>query len=103
MLTRDMKRRHVKDIIARFSGTPHKAKHLLVTIRKMLHVAFDEEWIENDPTYKLSYRPEYKGWKAWTEAERAAFEARWPCSNSRTIYGLVLWLGNRRSDIARIP
>ncbi|MFC3076350.1 tyrosine-type recombinase/integrase [Shinella pollutisoli] len=103
MLVEDIKRRHIKDILARFSATPHKAKHLLVTIRKMLHVALDEEWIEVDPTYKLAYRPEYKGWRAWTEAEREAFEARWAIGTTpRTCYALALWLGNRRSDVAKV-
>lgn len=103
MRVRDMKRRHVKDILARFNATPHKAKHLLVTIRKMITVALDEEWIETDPTWKLSYRPEYVGWRAWTDAEREMFETRWPIgSTPRTAYGLALWLGNRRSDVARV-
>jgi integrase len=103
MRVRDMKRRHVKDILARFSATPHKAKHLLVTIRKMITVALDEEWIETDPTWKLSYRPEYKGWRAWTDAEREMFERRWTVGTTpRTAYGLALWLGNRRSDVARV-
>lgn len=103
MPVKDLKRRHVKDILARFSATPHKAKHLLVAIRKMIVVALDEEWIETDPTWKLSYRPEYVGWRAWTEAEREIFEARWPIgSTPRTAYGLALWLGNRRSDVARV-
>lgn len=103
MLVRDLKRRHVKEIIAHYFETPHKAKHMLVAIRKMIYVALDQEWIDNDPTYKLSYRPEYKGWRAWTADERLTFEARWPLgSAARTAYGLALWLGNRRSDIARI-
>lgn len=103
MLVRDCKRRHIKEILARFSNNPHKAKHLLVTIRKMISVALDEEWIETDPTWRLSYTPEYKGWRAWTDDERAKFEARWPPgTTARTAYGLALWLGNRRSDVARI-
>src|SRR5690606_31177362 len=90
-------------ILARFDATPHKAKHLLVAIRKMIAIGFDEEWIETDPTYKLNYRPDYVGWRAWTVEEQEKFEARWPVgSTPRTAYGLALWLGNRRSDIARI-
>ncbi|MBX5082125.1 tyrosine-type recombinase/integrase [Rhizobium lentis] len=102
-LVRDFRRRHIKAVIASQIETPHKAKHMLVAIRKMIYVALDEEWIEADPTYKLSYRPEYKGWRAWTEAERAQFEERWPVgSAARTCYGLALWLGNRRSDVSRL-
>ncbi len=107
MPMRHLKRRHVKDILSRFAATPHKAKHLLVTIRKMITVALDEEWIETDPTWKLSYRPDYVGWRAWTDDERRAFEARWPIGTTpRTAYGLALWLataircGARRMELA---
>ncbi|MBY5898043.1 phage integrase family protein [Rhizobium leguminosarum] len=102
-LVRDFRRRHIQSIIASLFETPHKAKHMLVAIRKMIYVALDEEWIEADPTYKLSYRPEYKGRRGWTEGERAQFEKRWPIGTApRTCYGLALWLGNRRSDVSRL-
>jgi integrase len=102
-LVRDFKRRHMKSVIAALIETPHKAKHMLVAIRKMIYVALDEEWIEADPTYKLSFRPAYKGWRAWTEEERAKFELRWPVGTPpRTCYGIALWLGNRRSDVSRL-
>lgn len=103
MPVRDMKRRHVKTILAHYHATPHKAKHVLVAMRKMIMVALDEEWIESDPTWKLNYKPSYKGWRAWTDAEREQFEAKWPLgSTPRTVYALALWLGNRRSDVARL-
>ncbi len=103
MPVRDLRRRHVKDIIGRFSETPHKAKHLLVALRKMITVALDEEWIDTDPTWKMNYKPAYIGWRAWTDNERALFEARWPLGSApRTAYALALWLGNRRSDVVRL-
>lgn len=103
MPVRDLRRRHVKEIIGRFSATPHKAKHLLVTLRKMIAVALDEEWIDTDPTYKLTYRPDYIGWRAWTDDEREKFEAKYPIGTTpRTCYALALWLGNRRSDVATL-
>ena len=99
----DMRRRHLKDLIALHSATPHKAKHLLVAIRKMLTAALDEEWIEVDPSYKLKWRPAYKGWKAWTPEAMEKFEARWaPGTAARTCYALALWLGNRRGDVAAL-
>lgn len=76
---------------------------MLVAIRKMIVVALDEEWIETAPTRKMSYRPDYIGWRAWTDSEREMFETRWLIgSTSRTVYGLALRLGNRRSDVARV-
>lgn len=99
----EAKRRHIKMILSDYAETPHKAKHILVAIRKMIAAALDEEWIETDPSWKISWRPEYKGWRAWTEEEMAAFEARWPIgTNPRAVYAVALWLGNRRSDVARL-
>ena len=99
----DMKRRHVKALLADHSETPHKAKHLMTTLRKMIYAALDEEWIEVDPTYKVKWRPQYEGWAAWTPAALKTFEARWPIgSTPRLVYALALWLGNRRSDIATV-
>lgn len=97
----DLRRRHIRSILADFSETPHKAKHLLTTIRKMIGEALDEDWIEHDPTHKLKWRPTYGGWRAWTMSERKKFEARWPNGTMpRAAYALALWAGNRRSDVA---
>lgn len=99
----DLRRRHVKALIAGMSDRPHAARHLLVVIRRMILVALDEEWIDVDPTYKIRHRPDYVGWKAWPEEVRARFEARWPVGTMpRLVYALALWLGNRRGDIATL-
>jgi integrase len=97
----DLRRRHVKAILARMSGTPHAAGHVLRLIRKLTGVGLDQEWIESDPTYRLKYRPEYKGWKAWPDDIRAQFEARWPIGTTpRLVYALALYFGHRRSDVS---
>jgi len=103
ILVADLKRRHVKRIIAAMADKPHAARHRLGIIKKMIEQALDEEWIEADPTYGISYRPPMKGWRAWTDQERAAFERRWPVGTTpRLCYALALWLGPRRADIARL-
>lgn len=100
---RDLRRRHLKEIISKYSATPHKAKHLLTTIRKMIYVALDEEWIDVDPSYKLKWRPEYVGWKAWTTEAMQKYEAKWKVgSTPRLVYAIALWLGNRRADVATL-
>jgi hypothetical protein len=52
--TADLRRRHLKALLADRSNRPHAARHLLVTIRKMIPVALDEEWIETDQSYRLN-------------------------------------------------
>jgi len=99
----DLKRRHLKNVIAAYAATPHKAKHILTTIRKMIEAAIDDEWIDSDPSHKLHWRPAYKGWKAWPIEMLQRFEAHWPIgSKPRLVYALALWLGNRRSDVASV-
>jgi len=99
----DIKRKHVKLILSERADTPHAASHVLRLLRKLFEVALDEEWIEVDPTHKVKWRPEYKGWRAWTSEERAAFEARWPIgSTPRLVYSLALYVGQRRADLANM-
>ena len=110
-----MKRKHVKALLAKASektvdeeakrerGGKHAAAHLLRVIRKLVGVALDQEWIENDPTYRLKYRPAYGGWKAWPEEMLDKFEGYWQIgSTPRLVYSLALYFGHRRSDVARV-
>ena len=99
----DLKRRHIKTLIVRKSATPHAAADLLRMIRKLVGVALDQEWLENDPTYRLGYHPEYKGWKAWPDQMLDKYEARWPVgSTPRLVYSLALYFGHRRADITKV-
>lgn len=63
VLVSDFKRRHAKIILSEHAATPHKAKHMLTAIRRLIVAAMDEEWIESDPTFKLKWVPSYKGWR----------------------------------------
>jgi site-specific recombinase XerC len=110
-----MRRKHVKALLARRSekavdketervlGGKHAAAHLLRVIRKLVGVALDQEWIENDPTYRVKYRPAYGGWKAWPDEMLDKFEARWPIGTTpRLVYSLALYFGHRRSDVSKV-
>jgi integrase len=97
----DLKRRHIRGILSDYSITPHKAKHMLTAIRRMIGEALDQDWIEHDPSHKMRWRPEYIGWRAWTMDERKAYELKWPNGTMpRAAYALALWTGSRRSDVA---
>jgi integrase len=101
-LVSDLKRRHVKALLGSMADRPHAGSDVLVVLRKMITVALDHEWIEVDPTHRLGYRPEIKGHRAWTDDERAKFEAHWPLGTMpRTIYASTLYSGQRRSDVVR--
>jgi site-specific recombinase XerC len=98
-----LKRKHIKALLARRSDTPHAAAHLLRVIRKLTGVALDQEWIEHDPTYRLKFRPEYKGWKAWPAPMLDKFEQHWAVGTTpRLVYSLALYFGHRRSDVTQV-
>lgn len=103
VLAEHVKRRHVKDILASMADRPHAGVMVLRLLRKLTGVALDEEWIEVDPTYRVKHRPEYAGWRAWTDRERQAFERRWPIGTTpRLGYALTLYTGQRRGDVAKM-
>lgn len=98
----ELRRRHIRAILGQASATPHEARLILVVLRKIMEAALDQEWITADPTYRLRYEAKTKGWRAWTDDERARFEAHWPLgSMPRTTYALALYTTQRKADIAR--
>lgn len=99
----ELKRSHVKNILAGFRDTPHMERVVLICLRKLIMVAIDEEWIEVDPTYKMTRSPKTDGHKTWTPEAMAKFEKCWKVGTpQRTAYALALWLGNRASDVIRL-
>lgn len=102
-LVADLRRRHLKQILSAHAATPHKAKHMVTAIRRLIEMALDQEWIETDPSHKLKWRPAYVGWRAWRMAEMRAYLERWPAGTTpHLVFCLALWLGNRRGDIATL-
>lgn len=99
----DLKRAHIKTILSIFRDTPHMERIVLICLRKLIMVAIDEEWIEVDPTYKMTRSPKTDGHRAWTPETMAKYEAKWGIgTRQRTAYALALWLGNRVSDVTRL-
>jgi integrase len=100
----DLRRRHLRAILANMADRPHAGRHRLTVLRKMILAALEEEWIETDPSYRLTYRPAtIAGFRAWTDEELERFETRWLVGTTpRLIYELALWLGPRRCDLAQL-
>lgn len=97
-----IRRSHVKAILGRFDR-PHAAEAVLRLLRKLSLVALDNDWIENDPTHRIKFRPKLIGHRAWTDAELAVFEVRWPLGSPQRLgYALSLYTGQRRSDVAAL-
>lgn len=97
----NLRRGDIKKIIARYNDRPHAGEAVLRLLRKLCLMALDLEWIENDPTFRITFRPKLEGHRAWTDEEMAQYEARWPLgTRNRLAYALALYTGQRRADVA---
>lgn len=95
---------HVRRIIHARATTPAAANHILRTMRALMRHAIDLEWRADDPTRDVRRLKEKgEGAATWTEADIAAFESRWaPGTKPRLALALLLYTGQRRSDVVRM-
>lgn len=94
-------------ILSPYHGRPGAALSLLKMLRILIHHAMS---LDDRNPLKLPYdpsagvkRPKTGEIRAWTDAETAAFEKRWPLgSKERTAYSLMLYVGAARADVHRM-
>jgi integrase len=84
--------------------TPAAANHVLRTMRTLMAHAVAEKMLTSDPSREVRRLRERKqGAPTWSEEDIAAFEARWPIGcRPRLALALLLYTGQRRSDIVRM-
>ncbi len=98
----EMTREHVKTMMAKRAATPGAANDLLKKIRTLVHFAIDTGWRRDDPTLRLKKFASGE-FHTWTDHEIAQFEACWPVGGcERTAFALLLFTGQRRSDVVRM-
>lgn len=92
---------HVRTLLDRLADRPEAANSLLKMLRVLMKFAVERGWRKDDPTAGIrKLRSRGEGFHAWTEAEIAAFEARWPSgSRARLALALLLYTAQRRSDV----
>jgi Phage integrase family len=94
-----LRRRHVRKMRDAIVETPGAANTLLRMLKLVLNFAVDEEWIPYSPAAKMRLL-KVGEWRAWTDEECAAFEARWvPGTMERRAYALALYTGQRKGDL----
>ncbi|RQH11661.1 site-specific integrase [Bradyrhizobium sp. RP6] len=94
-LTRDRINSVILDPLA---DRPGAALDTLKKLRILIKHAIAKGWLSHDPSIGIK-RPKGKEIRAWTDAEIAAFERRWPIgTKQRTAYALMLNMGTARVD-----
>ncbi|SHN69208.1 tyrosine-type recombinase/integrase [Bradyrhizobium erythrophlei] len=85
-------------ILTPLADRPGAALDTLKKLRILIKHAIEKKWLAHDPSVGIK-RPKSKEIRAWTDAELAAFERRWPIgTKQRTAYALMLNMGTARVD-----
>jgi integrase len=95
---------HVQHIVNEKAATPSAQRNFLNTLRVMFQWAFKEGRVPENPTLGVT-REKIKttGYKTWSEAHIARLEETYPIgTKERLAFALVLYTGQRRSDVVRM-
>jgi integrase len=94
--------RIITGILQPYSDRPGAALSILKMLRVLIHHAIDIGWLKHDPSLGIK-RPKTQEIRSWTDSEIEAFEMRWPIgTKQRLAFALMLYTGQRRSDVHRM-
>lgn len=96
--------RGVKTLTAERQAHPAAANHLLRMLRLLMAHAAELGWRETDPTAGIKrQKHRTKGLEPWGDADIAAYEEHHPPgTRPRLALALLLYTGQRRSDVVRM-
>lgn len=100
-----LQREHVVKLIAARADKPGAANALRQALRSLMQHAVEIGMRADDPTRDVRKLPSAKadGYHSWSESEIAQFERRHPIgSKPRLAFALLLYTGQRRSDVVRM-
>lgn len=99
-----LQRQHVQKIIGEKSETPAAANNLLRMLHLLMRHAVDLGWRGDDPTQGVrKIRRKSGGFKTWEEHHIEAFTAHHkPGTRAHLALSLLLYTGQRRSDVVRM-
>jgi integrase len=88
----------------RRAKTPAQARHFIRTLRGLFRWAVGAQLVKIDPTVGVELlREKGKGFVAWSEADVAAYEQRWPIGTRERVWlDVLLYTGLRRGDAVRL-
>lgn len=103
-MVREMQRDHVQKIVARKADTPAAANNMLRMIHLLMRHAVESGMRRDDPTSGVrKVRNKTSGFTTWEEEHIDAFLAyHKPESRAYLAFMLLLYTGQRRSDVVRM-
>jgi integrase len=99
-----LQREHIVRFMAERADRPESANALRKALRALMRHAIDIGLRADDATRDVrAIRVKSDGFHSWTEDEIAQFEAHHPIgSRARLAFALLLYTGQRRSDVVRM-
>jgi integrase len=98
-LTRE---RIITGILRPYADRPGAALSILKMLRVLIRHAIDIGRLKHDPSLGIK-RPKIQEIRSWTDGEIEVFEDRWPIgTKQRLAFALLLYTGQRRSDVHRM-
>jgi integrase len=99
-----LRREHVAMLMEARAERPESANGLRKALRAMMKHAVETGLRTDDPTRDVkAIRVKSDGYHSWTDDEIAQFEKRHPIgSRARLAFALLLYTGQRRSDVVRM-
>jgi integrase len=94
----------LRQILDGMATTPGTARNLRKRRARVYDFGIERELLTHNPVRLVrAPRPTRDGFRAWTEADIARFEAHWPSgSKPRLALALLLYTGQRRSDVVSL-
>lgn len=95
---------HVDAILASMAQTPAAANNLRKVLIRLVDFAVQIEMTSRNVVRQTKpFRTNPSGWHAWSEDEIDLFERRHPLgTKARLAFALLLYTGQRRSDVVRL-
>jgi integrase len=99
-----LQRAHIVKLMAARAEKPDSANGLRKAVRAMMKHAVEIGLRADDPTREVrAIRVKSNGFHSWTDMEISQFEKRHPISSrARLALALLLYTGQRRSDVVRM-
>lgn len=96
--------RHVLDLRDRLADRPAAANNLVKVLRALMDFAVSRGWRPDDPTAGIkALKTATAGHHTWSEAEIAAFEAKWSVgTRERLAFDLMLYTVQRSGDVRQM-
>lgn len=100
-----LKRKNIEESLDARRKTPCQARNFLDAMKGLFRWALKNDHVKVDPTVGVEnpQRKKTKGFPAWTEADVAAYQKRFPLGAKERVWlDMILYTGPRRGDVFRL-